>query len=225
MIDVISEPKSVSDNEHKKKREKAITCIDPDTIIGVKHKDLHNVGDRIFKSGDAPAFMRDIPHTYFEENCIHAYILNKIGGFDECVSEIQRFLPYVDNWLVCDMIHPKVLAKYPEDTFLYVCDWINSDRIYSKRLGINTMADIFTTELFHEDHIKLINNIKADNYYVELAVERYFTELIIHHYDDMMTFIYKDKLSSRTLRRTVSRALKNPHISDKIKSHLAEFAN
>ena len=223
MINIITELFELQDGEHKIKRCSAIPSLDPNNVIGVKYADLHKLGDRIFKCGETPDFMSQLPHKYFEENCLHAYFINKIGCFDECVAEIVKFVPYIDNWFVCDLINPSTFRKYPDDTFYYVCDWICSEIPFAQRIGINTMANVFSQELYDKSHIRLINNIVTDDYYVKLAKIRYFAELLIYHYDDMIMYIYLCKLDTWIHNETINKCLKSSRIPQSVKSHLSQL--
>ena len=34
-----------------------------------------------------------LPHTYYDENILHALLVAEIKDYDTCVKEVERFLP------------------------------------------------------------------------------------------------------------------------------------
>ncbi len=167
--------------------------------------------------------MNGVPHRCFEDNCIHAYLINRIGYYDECVDRINSFLPYIDNWRVCDIINPPVLKKYSEDTLLYSFDWMASENPMAQRLGINTLTRLYSRELYNKAFIKTVNDVKSENYYVKLAKASFFFELLIYHYDDMEMFIYSGRLEPWIHNRIIYKALKSSRISYDKKHYLSKL--
>lgn len=72
---------------------------------------LRKIAKEIIMAGDYGDFLNTMPHKYFEENQLHIFILSEIKDFDKCLAEVEKFLPYIDNWATCDQLSPKVFGK------------------------------------------------------------------------------------------------------------------
>ena len=114
---------------------KLIPGSNPETMIGVRTPDLRSYAKELLKRGDFSAFLSELPHKYFDENQLHAFILSDMKDYETCIREVERFLPYVDNWATCDQMSPKVFKKHKTELLEHVKTWIGSDKTYTVRFG------------------------------------------------------------------------------------------
>ena len=136
--------KSLYDLQDLKYREmqiKIIPTINPESIIGVRTPELKNMAKDIMKAGNYKDFLEELPHKFFEENQLHAFIISGIKDLNECMGELERFLPYVDNWATCDQMSPKIFKKHRKDLFTYIKEWISSEKTYTVRFGVCSAGD------------------------------------------------------------------------------------
>lgn len=135
-----------------------IPTQDKDKVIGVRTPVLRKYAKELLKNDRQMAleFMSELPHEYFEENQLHAFIISEIKNYDECVAEIERYLPYVDNWATCDQMHPKVLRKNPESLYGLIKNWMSSTHTYTVRFGIELLMNFYLDDLFEEDRKSVV---------------------------------------------------------------------
>jgi 3-methyladenine DNA glycosylase AlkD len=78
--------------------------------------------------------MQDIQKLLWE-NQLHGFLISGMKDFGECVRELERFLPYIDNWATCDQTSPKVFKKHREELLFYIDKWIQSNHTYTVRFA------------------------------------------------------------------------------------------
>lgn len=94
---------------------KLLPTIDPNSVIGVRTPTLRAFAKTLYNQNDFSSFVNDLPHTYFDENQLHAFLISQIKDFDLCIEETNRFLPFVDNWATCDQMSPKIFKKHKKE--------------------------------------------------------------------------------------------------------------
>lgn len=126
----------MQDMDYRDFNSKLIPTVDKESMIGIRTPDLRKYAKQLGKSSDVIEFLQTLPHKYFDENQLHAFIISEINDFKNCIDEINRFLPYIDNWATCDQLSPKVFKKHHNELFEYIKDWLKSDKVYTLRFGI-----------------------------------------------------------------------------------------
>ena len=162
----------------KKFQVKLNPTVDEKTIIGVRVPQLRAMAKNIFSDAgqfNIEKFFNSVPHKYFEENFIHCLLIEQINDFEECSRRLDEFLPYIDNWAVCDTCRPKVFKKNPEKALVLAKKWIKSHETYTVRYGIGVFMCYFLNENFRAEYLKIVAAIKSDEYYINMAIAWYFS--------------------------------------------------
>ena len=193
----------IKDDGYKAFHSKLIPTVNPDKIIGVRTPDLRKFTSEIYKSGEYERFLEVLPHEYYEENNLHGFIIEKFTDFDKTIEELDRFLPYVDNWATCDMISPKTFKKNPPELLPKIKGWINSGNTYAVHFGINTLADV-----------------KSDEYYVNMAAAWYFATALSKRYGEIVPYIENKTLSVWVHNKTIRKAVESYRITPEQKKYL-----
>ena len=160
----------LKDDKYKEFQSKLVPNISPDTIIGIRTPDLRNIAKEVFVSDEREAFLNDLPHKYYEENLIHFFVISMIKDFDECIKEVEKFLPYVDCWPVSDQASPKCFKKNHDKLLPYIKRWIKSKHIYTVRFGIRMLMNEYLDDDFKEEYLNMVASVKGDDYYLKMMV-------------------------------------------------------
>ncbi|MDO5586270.1 MAG: DNA alkylation repair protein, partial [Clostridia bacterium] len=144
--------------------------IDKDLVIGVRTPQLRKFAAEVSKNGSAAEFIKVLPHKYYEENNLHAMLIEHIKDYDAAIIETERFLPFIDNWATCDLPLPKCFDKNKEDILERAKKWIAADTTYVKRYGMGVMMRLFLDEDFKEEYIQLVAGVKSEEYYVNMMI-------------------------------------------------------
>ena len=210
----------LQDIKYKEFQAKLVPNIDSDSIIGIRTPDLRKFAKDIFKSNNYKEFINELPHKYYEENLLHFFIISMIKDFNECIKEVDRFLPYVDCWPVCDQSSPKVFKKNHESILPYIKKWISNKHIYTSRFGIRILMNEFLDKDFKPEYLKLVSNIKGEDYYLKMMIAWYFATALAKQYDATIPFIENNKLDKWIHNKTIQKAIESYRVTDEHKEYL-----
>lgn len=197
--------------------------LDAQKAIGVRTPVLRKLAKEYAKRADISDFLEPLPHEYFDENQLHAFIISEIKDFDKCINRLEVFLPYVDNWATCDQMSPKCFKKNRVLLEPYIYDWINSDATYTVRFAVVTLMSQYLDEDFDAKYLKLVSGIHSEEYYINMAVAWYFATALAKQYDATIGYIENGVLPVWTHNKTIQKAIESYRISDSQKDYLREL--
>lgn len=199
---------------------KLIPNIDPKTILWTKIPVLRNLAKEFKNSPEKENFLKIIPHKFFEENLLHVIFLESEKDFDKAVLELEKFLPFVDNWSVCDTSSPKIFKKYPNETLQKIKIWIKSEKVYTIRYAIWLLLSNFLDENFSADLLELVAEVKNDDYYVQMMQAWFFATALAKQYDATISLLESKKLEPFVQNKTIQKARESLRISSETKKYL-----
>ncbi len=211
------------DIEYKEFHYKLIPTVAKETIIGVRTPMLRKYAKQVAKEPDIEEFLRALPHKYYEENNIHAFIIETIKDFDKCMEELEKFLPYIDNWATCDMCVPKTLVKDKATLMEHIKKWLNSNKPYVVRYGVNMLMKFYLDEDFKEEYLDMVAGIDLEEYYVKMVVAWYFATALAKQYDTAIKYIENKKLKPWTHNKTIQKARESYRITKEQKEYLKKL--
>lgn len=197
-----------------------IPTVRKERIIGVRTPELRAMAKALRGSDEAAAFLRRLPHLYFEENQLHAFLIELIADFDACVAALDVFLPHVDNWATCDSMSPKVLGRNKEALRAQVERWLASSHPYTVRYGVGTLMRWFLDEDFLTDDLCRVAALRSEDYYVKMMVAWYFATALAKQYDAALPFLETSRLPQWTHNKAIQKALESRRLSPEQKQHL-----
>lgn len=211
---------SLQDEKYKAFDQKLVPNIDPQTMIGIRVPVLRRYAKSIQGTPPADNFIKNLPHTYFEENNLHAILLCAEKDFDAFVSKLQEFLPFVDNWATCDMIRSPLFAQNPQKTDKLCANWLGSDHTYTVRFGIEVLMCTFLDDLFDPLYLKWVSSVKSSDYYVNMMISWYFATALAKQYNEAVTVLEKHQLDMWTHNKTIQKAVESFRIAEDKKQYL-----
>ncbi len=214
---------SLSDEKFRDFNAKLIPNIDKSTVIGVKTPELRKLAKALMKSGEADGFLRRLPHEYFEENQLHAFIISEIRDFDAALSEVERFLPYVDNWATCDQLIVKAFAKAPERLLPKLDEWIASGRTYTVRFAVGLLMRYFLDERFDERYLARVAKIESDEYYVNMMSAWYFATAAAKQYAAVYPYFSEYSLPTWVHNKAIQKSRESFRVTDEHKAELGKL--
>ena len=219
-MNIIDELLKVNDLEYVSFQSKLIPNINPNTILGVKTPELKRIAKELYKNNDYEIFLNSLPHKYFEENIIHGLVLSEIKDYDLCINYLDKFLPYIDNWAVCDQTNPKIFKKHKEEVLIKINEWIKSNEIYKIRFGVKTLMSHFLDDDFNKDYLKLPLIIKNEDYYVKMMIAWYYATALAKQYDEAIKIIESNDLDIFIHNKTIQKAIESFRVTDEHKKYL-----
>ena len=213
----------MQDMDYRDFNSKLIPTVDKESMIGIRTPDLRKYAKQLGKSSDVIEFLQTLPHKYFDENQLHAFIISEIKDFKNCIDEINRFLPYIDNWATCDQLSPKVFKKHHNELFEYIKDWLKSDKVYTLRFGIGMLMEHFLDEDFDILYPETVSKIRSGEYYINMMIAWYFATALAKQYESIIPFIENNSLDIWTHNKAIQKSIESYRITDEQKAYLREL--
>lgn len=213
---------ALKDENYRRFHAKLIPDIPIDNIIGVRTPVLRKYAKEVVKLPEANIFLESLPHSYYEENNLHGALLSLLYPKDiiAFMEQLERFLPYVDNWATCDMLSPKIFKKYLPYVYERVQKWLQSDAVYTIRFGIVTLLGFYLDDAFEPEMLQLVANVRSEEYYVNMAVAWYFSMALVKQYDATLPYIQNRVLEPWTHNKSIQKAIESRRIPQETKAYL-----
>ena len=210
----------LQDKEYKSFSSKLMPKTDPNTVIGVRMPNLRRLSKQMSASGEAREFLSELPHAYFEENNLHAFLIAEITDFDHAIVEIERFLSFVDNWATCDSLRPRVFQRNKERLLPYIGRWLASEHTYTVRFGIECLMCYYLDADFDKKYLADVAAVRSDEYYVNMMIAWYFATALAKQWESAVIYLEERRLPLWVHNKTVSKATESYRISPEKKKHL-----
>ncbi len=213
---------ALGEEKYKAFSSKLNPTLDAKTIIGVRMPKLRELAKTLQK--EAPemiaGFFAELPHKYHEENNLHGYLIMQIKDIDRCLEELEKFLPYIDNWATCDSTAPAVFKKHPALLRRKATEWMRSAHEYTVRYGIGLLLSNYLKEHFDPQDLKEVSELTTGVYYIDMMIAWYFSMALAHQYESAIGYIEKRALAHFVHQKTIQKAVESRQISDERKAHL-----
>ena len=217
----------IQDKTYKDFHSKLMPTINPDSIIGIRVPVLRDYAKKLFKENSIESlnpFLKNLPHEFYEENNIHAFIIEKINNFDECIFYLEDFLPYIDNWATCDMLNPKIFKNNCEKLLEKIYQWINSDSVYTVRFAIGMLMRYFLDEKFETKYLDLVASINSEEYYINMMRAWFFATALAKQYEQTFPYIKNYSLDKWTHNKTIQKAKESFRVTKVQKEELKKYS-
>ena len=218
--DIYRELINLQDTGYRDMQVTIIPTVNADSIIGVRTPALRQLAKDLSKRDDISSFLGELPHKYFEENQLHAFILSGMKDFSVCIKLVDEFLPFVDNWATCDQMSPKVFRKNKDLLLEYVEKWMKSELTYVKRFAIGMLMEHFLDEDFKTSYLSKVSKIRSDEYYVNMMTAWYFATALAKQYEAALPYIEGQKLDKWTHNKAIQKAVESYRITPEQKEYL-----
>ena len=199
---------------------KIIPTVEADRIIGVRTPLLRAFAKELYRDEDVGAFLESLPHPYFDEDQLHAFVISEEKDFGKCIAEAEDFLPYVDNWATCDQLSPKAFRKEPEKLLPYIEKWLGSDRVYTVRFAVGMLMEHFLDDRFRPAYADMAASVRSDEYYVNMRGAWYFATALAKQYDLVLPYFEEKRLDSWTHNKAIQKCAESSRITAERKEYL-----
>lgn len=210
----------MQDKAYRDFQGKLIPTVDPENVIGVRTPELRKYAKQLVRREDIRGFLDALPHKYFDEYQLHAFIISEIKDYDVCMEEVNRFLPFVDNWATCDQMSPKTFKKHRQKLLGQIKIWLQSEETYTVRFGVGMLMQHFLDDDFDPEYQELVSMIRSGEYYVHMMIAWYFATALAKQYDQILPYIEKQKLDAWTHNKTIQKAMESYRITPEQKEYL-----
>lgn len=209
------------DKEYRLFQIKLTPGVDPESVIGVRLPIIKAFAKELVKTSEYEGFIADIPHEYYDEMNLHAFILSELKDYDRVISELDKFLPYVDNWATCDSLIPKKAFKKRLDSLdSEAKKWMAETGTYTIRFGIKILMTFYLDNEFKPEYLDMVSAVESDEYYVNMMKAWYFATALAKQYEATIPYIEQKRLDDWTHKKTIQKARESFRISPEQKEYL-----
>lgn len=211
---------ALRDEGYRAFQSKLIPTVDPQTMIGVRTPELRKLAKQIEQEPETQEFLHTLPHMYYEENNLHGFLLERIKDYAMFVTELNAFLPYIDNWATCDGLRPKCVKIHLPEFLQEIRRWMQSGQTYTVRFGINMLMSFYLDDAFRGEYLSWVADVQSDEYYVQMMQAWYFATALAKQWDSTMVYLQQEKLNAWVHNKTIQKAIESRRISAQQKQML-----
>ncbi len=208
------------DKDYALLQAKLLPTVSADRIIGVRTPALRSFAKVLYQDRDVDAFLSCLPHPYFDEDQLHAFVISLEKDFDRCIAAVSAFLPFIDNWATCDQLSPKAFKKEPEKLLPSIQVWLRSERTYTVRFAIGMLMQHFLDERFDTRYLDAVAGIRSEEYYVNTMIAWFFATALAKQYDRALPYLEGRRLADRVHNKAIQKSLESFRIPDAHKARL-----
>ena len=216
---------SLQDLKYRDMQVRIIPSVKPESIIGVRTPELRKMAKELAQSQEIGVFLENLPHKFFEENQLHAFIVSGMKDYRECLGALNRFLPYVDNWATCDQMSPRVFKKHRPELMESIRGWLGSAETYTIRFGIGMLMEHYLDEDYDPACPEMVAAVRSEEYYVNMMIAWYFATALAKQYEAVLPFITEHRLDTWTHNKAIQKAIESFRITPEQKEYLKSLKN
>ena len=211
---------SMADEKYRDFQSRLMPTVPKQKIIGIRTPLLRKFAKDFSKMPESKIFLSSLPHEYYEEDNLHAFLLEKIEDFNECADSVTKFLPFIDNWATCDSLSPKIFKKHKAELLCYIKTWLSSEDTYSVRFGIKMLMEHFLDEDFQTEYAETVAKIESEEYYIRMMQSWYFATALAKQYEYVLPFIESRKLGTWVHNKAIQKSVESFRITPEQKEYL-----
>ena len=223
MTDLQKQLMKLQDKKYKEFHSKLLPGIDPDTIIGIRTPVLRQFAKEFAKTENVGKFLSELPHTYYEENNLHMMLITSIRDYETCLREVERFVPYIDNWATCDLPIPKCFVKHKQELVPVIDTFLASGHTYTVRYGIGLLMRLFLDEEFKIQYADRVAAVSSGEYYINMMIAWYFATALAKQWDAVIPYVEQRRLDPWVHKKTIQKAVESYRITPEQKAYLKTF--
>ena len=214
---------ALQDTEYQMFQSKLMPAIPPETVIGVRTPLLRKLAKELAGTPQAEEFLHSLPHRYYEENNLHAFLIEQIRDYDTVLAETETFLPYIDNWATCDCFCPKVFAKHKAELLTSIRRWLHSGKRSPVRYAMGMLMRYYLDEGFRPKYLAWVAGVHSEEYYLNMMRAWYFATALAKQPDAALPWLTERRLDVWTHNKTIQKAVESCRISPEMKQQLREL--
>lgn len=213
---------ALQDPGYREFHARLIPGIPKEDIIGIRTPVLRKFAREFARdhSQEAEAFLKELPHRYYEENNLHMLLVTKIKDYPECLRKVKEFLPYINNWATCDLPAPKCFEKHREELLPVIREWVTSTDTYTIRYGIGILMRLYLDDAYRPEYADLVARVRSEEYYVNMMIAWYFATALAKQWDTVIPYLEERKLDRWVHQKTIQKAVESFRITPEQKVYL-----
>ncbi len=211
---------AMQDKQYAAFQAKLTPGVPVESFIGIRVPVLRKFTKEFTKEAECKDFLHQLPHEYYDENMLHGLLISEVKDYEECIRLTDSFLPFVDNWAVCDIMSPKVFAKHKKELLAKIKTWCKSSHVYTCRFGIETLMSHYLDKDFKAEYLEIPASVRSEEYYVKMMVAWFFATALAKQWDATIPYIEQRRLAPWMHNKTIQKAIESYRITPEQKDYL-----
>lgn len=221
--EILKQLENLSDKEYAKFQAKLTPTVNPSLFIGVRVPKVRALAKEFCKKPEHTEFLSHLPHRFYDENMLHGLLISEIKDYNQCITELEKFLPYVDNWAVCDIMSPKAFRKNKDKLLVKIKKWIKSKHTYTCRFAIEMLMSHYLDDDFKPEYLKIPAGLRSDEYYLNMMIAWFFATALAKQWDATIPYISRKQLGEWVLKKTIRKSCESFRITQEHKEYLKKL--
>lgn len=218
----VDELMKIADKEYADFQAKLTPNVAREKFIGVRVPKVRILAKSLMKSDieGVDKFLNSLPHATYDEDMLHGVLLSEIKDYETCIKRVDEFLPYVDNWAVCDIMSPKVFKKNKDVLLPKIREWVASEHVYTARFGVEMLMSFYLDADFESEYLEIPAAVKGEDYYIKMMIAWFYATALAKQWDATVPYIEGRRLEAWTHNKTIQKARESYRITDEQKEYL-----
>ena len=214
---------SMQDCAYQAFQRKLMPTVAPERVIGVRTPLLRNLAKELSGTPQAEQFLRSLPHEYYEENNLHAFLVENIRDYGTALAETEAFVPYIDNWATCDCFCPKVFAKHKSEPISSIRQWLASEKLFTVRYAMGMLMRYYLDEAFRPEYLAWVAGVQSEEYYLNMMRAWFFATALSKQPQAALPWLTERRLDVWTHNKTIQKAAESFRVPPDLKARLREL--
>ncbi len=219
-MDIQKELFALRDRTYAAFQSKLTPTVAEELFIGVRVPEARRLARAISGHPASLIFMKELPHRYYDENMLHGLLISEMKEYGACVEAVDAFLPFVDNWAVCDIMSPRVFRNNRPDLLAKIREWSASKHTYTSRFGLGMLMSHFLDEDFCPAYLDIPASIPSDEYYVKMMIAWFFATALAKQWEAAVPYLVENRLTAWVHNKTIQKARESRRITAERKAYL-----
>ena len=176
-------------------------------MIGIRVPIMKDIAKKIAKTTNIEEFLEIAQDKFYEEVMIQGLVISQIKDEKVFYKYFKKHINKIDNWALCDTFCSaiKIVEKYEDKYFKEAVDMSLSDKEFISRVGLIIILSHFVSEKNLDKIFEVLNKIKSDLFYINMAEAWLICELYIDYPKETKSFIKKNNLNKFTQNKAISK--------------------
>ena len=218
--EIVAELFRMRDPAYARLQAKLLPTVPAERIIGVRTPALRAFARELSGDRETGAFLSGLPHPYFDEDQLHAFVISQEKDFDRCAAQVEAFLPFVNNWATCDQLSPKAFRKEPERLLPCIDSWLRSGWTYTVRFAIGMLMQHFLDDRFEVRYADMVAKVRSEEYYVNMMIAWYFATALAKQYERILPYLEEKRLDAWAHNKAIQKSVESYRIPEERKEYL-----
>ncbi len=211
---------SLKDDTYAAFTQKLAPNVPAERILGVRMPALRALARELKNSPEADAFLKTLPHRYYDEDNLHALLINEIRDPSAAMTALDAFLPHVNNWATCDTLNPVCFKHNHAEMYAKIVEYVRSEHTYTMRFGVCALMRHYLADDFDPSHPELLAGIISDEYYVNMAIAWYFATAVAQQPAAAIPYLASTRLPDWTRRKAIQKCKESYRVPASVKTQL-----